>query len=125
MTGNLLVDVGGQSPYDMPTLYRSDQDALTEWTFTTKLFHEYLAGKKLLSKIIIGFEKAGTQSLKIEVSLDKKEFSAVYEWDGTTDFVKEVPVIFPPSDTFQIRVSGKGQTLIHYLKRIYRILGEW
>ncbi len=125
VTGNLLVDVGGQSPYDMPTLYRSDQDALTEWTFTTKLFHEYLAGKKLLSKIIIGFEKAGTQSLKIEVSLDKKEFSAVYEWDGTTDFVKEVPVIFPPSDTFQIRVSGKGQTLIHYLKRIYRILGEW
>ncbi len=99
-------------------------NAPADWSFATKHFHEYQAGKKIISRLVVGFENVSLSELKIEVSLDKGEFKAVYTWDGSTDFVKEVPVILPPCDYFQLRVSGTGKVYVHYIKRIYRVLGR-
>ena len=114
---------GGESPVTTETLYRSDSGKAAEWSFTTKQFHEYEAGKKLVSRLAIGFENTSATEMKIEVSVDKGTFQTVYTWDGTVDFAKEVPVILPYCDYFQIRVSGKGKMIIHYIKRFYRVLG--
>lgn len=115
----------GESPSHAETLYYFDADKLSDWSFTTKQFHEYQAGKKIVSKIAVGFEKDNATALKIELRLDKKPFQTVYTWNGTTDFMKEVPVILPPCDYFQLRISGTGKLIVHYIKRMYRILGEW
>lgn len=116
-------DIPGESSYTVYTLYRKTKDTFSNWYFTTKQFHEYQEGKKIVSKLIIGFEKENTAALKIEVSLNKGTFQTVYTWDGTTDFVKEVPVLLPPCDYFQVRVSGTGKTIVHYIKREFRVLG--
>lgn len=116
-------NIPGESSYSIVSLFRSSDTALSDWYFITKQFHEYQEGKKIISKLIIGFEKENTAALKIEVSLNKGSFRTVYTWNGTTDFVKEVPVLLPPCDYFQVRVSGKGKTIVHYIKREFRVLG--
>lgn len=113
----------GESAHEEIDIYKSDSGVSTDWYFETKQFHEYQEGKKIISKLIIGFEKDSTTALKIEVSLNKGTFQTVYTWNGTTDFVKEVPVLLPPCDYFQVRVSGKGKTIVHYIKREFRVLG--
>ena len=114
---------GGESPTETLDMYRVSDAAPAGWSFTTKQFHEYEAGKKLVSRLAIGFENRSATEMKIEVSIDKRTFQTVYTWDGTADFAKEVPVILPYCDYFQIRVSGKGKMIIHYIKRFYRVLG--
>lgn len=116
-------NIPGESSYSIVSLFRSSDTELSDWYFTTKQFHEYQEGKKIISKLIIGFEKENTTALKIEVSLNKGAFQTVYTWDGTIDFVKEVPVLLPPCDYFQVRVKGTGKTIVHYIKREFRVLG--
>lgn len=116
-------EVPGESSYTIETLFSSSESVLPTWYFVTRQFHEYQEGKKIISKIVIGFEKGNTTALKIEVSLNKGNFQTVYTWDGTTDFVKEVPILLPPCDYFQIKVSGTGKTTVHYIKREFRVLG--
>lgn len=118
-----LVRIIDGRPFAEKNIYRSDPSVSADWSFTTNQFHEYQEGKKLISNLVIGFENESATALKIEVSLDKKAFRTVYTWDGTTDFAKEVPVILPPCDYFQLRVSGTGKLLVHYIKREYRVLG--
>lgn len=105
------------------SIERTSPTSDADWSFTTKQFHEYQEGRKIISKIMIGFENESASELKIEVSLNKQDFQTAYIWDGMNDFVQQVPIILPPCDYFQLRVSGKGKMIIHYLKREYRVLG--
>lgn len=114
----------GASQITYRSIVHTSEEQSCDWSFTTKQFHEYQAGKKIISRLVVGFENVGLSELKIEVSLDKGDFKTVYTWDGSKDFVKEVPVILPPCDYFQLRVSGTGKAYVHYIKRIYRVLGR-
>ena len=108
----------GATP-DRLYLFGSGQEDI-DWSFTTQRITFSSMLHKGLNNIWLRLDIKENAHIDVEISYDGGSFSLCRSIDGSLGFgTKRVPVRLKKCDSFQLRVSGRGNATIHDLEMIY------
>ena len=94
-----------------------------EWSFVLCDITENSMEHKGLNDIFIHIENGENSYAKVEVSVNDGEFSECGFTDFSGEFTFRVPVRFKKGDKYNIKISGKGTSVIKGIERSFYIGG--
>lgn len=95
------------------------------WSATLCQMDETTHGKKGYSKLLLRCDMAADAWLKVEISVDGGPFQEVFSTHNEHAKTFVLPILPRRCDSFRIRLSGKGETMVKSLVREFTIGSEY
>lgn len=121
--GKLYYIDGGESKLVLVNPESSEEEI--EWSATMCRMDEVYLNRKCHSRIMMRLEMEEGAELKIEVSCDGGEFKEHKIFHKGPHKTVMVPIVPNRCDSFQIRLSGAGRTVIRTMMREFELGSEW
>jgi hypothetical protein len=121
--GKLYYIDGGESKLVLVNPDSSEEQI--EWSATMCRMDEVYLNRKCHSRIMMRLEMEEGAELKIEVSCDGGEFKEHKIFHKGPHKTVMVPIVPNRCDSFQIRLSGTGRTVIRTMMREFELGSEW
>lgn len=92
-----------------------------EWSAVTCRMDETYLNRKCYSRILLRLEIGEGSWVQAEVSHDGGPWQLVYTDHDSRARVREIPIMPRRCDSFRVRLSGEGETVIRSMVREYRV----
>lgn len=92
-----------------------------EWSAVTCRMDETYLNRKCYSRILLRLEIGEGSWVQAEISHDGGPWQLVYTDHDSRARVREIPIMPRRCDSFRVRLSGEGETVIRSMVREYRV----
>ena len=92
-----------------------------EWSAVTCRMDETYLNRKCYSRILLRLEIGEGSWVQAEISHDGGPWQLVYTDHDSRARVREIPIMPRRCDSFRVRMSGEGETVIRSMVREYRV----
>lgn len=98
----------------------SEEEVL--WSATTCRIDETYLNRKCYSRLLLRLEVAEGAWVQAEISHDGGPWQTVYTGHGRGGPIREIPIMPRRCDSFRVRLSGAGETIVRSMVREYRMV---